>query len=122
MADVVDLVTFHTSMADIGGFAQVKSEFIPEGVHKVFCGRCYLKVAEELFKSVKSFRKRMKPLLNKEEDYVRNKNDRNLGDQIPNPVRDHAVFKPGRIGLCGGKRWGIGLSPSGNVSVNRGTH
>jgi enamine deaminase RidA (YjgF/YER057c/UK114 family) len=30
MADIVELVTFHTSMADIGGFAQVKSEFIPE--------------------------------------------------------------------------------------------
>lgn len=30
MADVVELVTFHTSMTDIGGFAKVKSEFIPE--------------------------------------------------------------------------------------------
>jgi enamine deaminase RidA (YjgF/YER057c/UK114 family) len=30
LADVVELVTFHTSMADIRGFAKVKSEFIPE--------------------------------------------------------------------------------------------
>ncbi len=30
LADVVELMTFHTSMADIRGFAKVKSEFIPE--------------------------------------------------------------------------------------------
>jgi len=30
LADVVELVTFHTSMAEIRGFAKVKAEFIPE--------------------------------------------------------------------------------------------
>lgn len=30
LADVVELVTFHTSMADIRGFSKVKAEFIPE--------------------------------------------------------------------------------------------
>ncbi len=30
LADVVELVTFHTSMSDIRGFAKVKAEFIPE--------------------------------------------------------------------------------------------
>jgi enamine deaminase RidA (YjgF/YER057c/UK114 family) len=30
LADIVDLVTFHTSMKDIRGFMKVKSEFIPE--------------------------------------------------------------------------------------------
>ena len=30
LADVVDLMTFHTSMADIRGFSKVKAEFIPE--------------------------------------------------------------------------------------------
>ncbi len=29
-ADVVELVTFHTSRSDIRGFAKVKAEFIPE--------------------------------------------------------------------------------------------
>jgi len=30
LKDIVDLVTFHTSMKDIRGFMKVKSEFIPE--------------------------------------------------------------------------------------------
>ena len=30
MADVVELMTFHTSMEDIRGFSKVKAEFIPE--------------------------------------------------------------------------------------------
>jgi len=30
LADVVELVTFHTSMAEIKGFAKVKAEFVPE--------------------------------------------------------------------------------------------
>jgi enamine deaminase RidA (YjgF/YER057c/UK114 family) len=30
LADVVELVTFHTSMTDIRGFSKVKAEFIPE--------------------------------------------------------------------------------------------
>ena len=30
LEDIVELVTFHTSMADMRGFARVKSEFIPE--------------------------------------------------------------------------------------------
>jgi enamine deaminase RidA (YjgF/YER057c/UK114 family) len=30
LADIVDLVTFHTSMKDIRGFMKVKSEFIPD--------------------------------------------------------------------------------------------
>jgi enamine deaminase RidA (YjgF/YER057c/UK114 family) len=30
LADVVEIVTFHTSMQDVAGFAKVKSEFIPE--------------------------------------------------------------------------------------------
>lgn len=30
LADVVEIVTFHTSMKDIAGFSKVKSEFIPE--------------------------------------------------------------------------------------------
>ena len=30
LPDVVELVTFHTSMSDIRGFAKVKAEFIPE--------------------------------------------------------------------------------------------
>jgi enamine deaminase RidA (YjgF/YER057c/UK114 family) len=30
LADVVELVTFHTSMKDIRGFGKVKAEFIPE--------------------------------------------------------------------------------------------
>ena len=30
MADVVDLLTFHKSMADIRGFSRVKSEFFPD--------------------------------------------------------------------------------------------
>jgi enamine deaminase RidA (YjgF/YER057c/UK114 family) len=30
LADVVELVTFHTSMGEIRGFAKVKAEFIPE--------------------------------------------------------------------------------------------
>ncbi len=30
LADVVEIVTFHTSMEDIAGFAKIKSEFIPE--------------------------------------------------------------------------------------------
>ncbi len=30
LADVVEIVTFHTSMQDIAEFAKVKSEFIPE--------------------------------------------------------------------------------------------
>jgi enamine deaminase RidA (YjgF/YER057c/UK114 family) len=30
LADVVELMTFHTSMGDIRGFSKVKAEFIPE--------------------------------------------------------------------------------------------
>lgn len=30
LADVVELVTFHTSMTDIRGFSKVKAQFIPE--------------------------------------------------------------------------------------------
>jgi len=30
LADVVELMTFHTSMGDIRGFSRVKAEFIPE--------------------------------------------------------------------------------------------
>ncbi|MBU2549850.1 MAG: RidA family protein [Proteobacteria bacterium] len=30
LADIVELTTFHTSMADIRGFSKVKAEFIPE--------------------------------------------------------------------------------------------
>jgi enamine deaminase RidA (YjgF/YER057c/UK114 family) len=30
LADVVELMTFHTSMGDIRGFSKVKTEFIPE--------------------------------------------------------------------------------------------
>jgi len=30
LADVVELMTFHTSMGDIRGFAKVKAEFVPE--------------------------------------------------------------------------------------------
>jgi enamine deaminase RidA (YjgF/YER057c/UK114 family) len=30
LADVVELMTFHTSMVDIRGFSKVKAEFIPE--------------------------------------------------------------------------------------------
>lgn len=30
LTDIVELVTFHTSMADMRGFMKVKSEFIPE--------------------------------------------------------------------------------------------
>jgi enamine deaminase RidA (YjgF/YER057c/UK114 family) len=30
LADVVEIVTYHTSMKDIAGFSKVKSEFIPE--------------------------------------------------------------------------------------------
>lgn len=30
LADVVELITFHTSMSDIRGFAKVKAGFIPE--------------------------------------------------------------------------------------------
>jgi len=30
LADIVELVTYHTSMKDIKGFSRVKSEFIPE--------------------------------------------------------------------------------------------
>jgi enamine deaminase RidA (YjgF/YER057c/UK114 family) len=30
LADIVEIMTFHTSMADIRGFSKVKAEFIPE--------------------------------------------------------------------------------------------
>ncbi|PKN19120.1 MAG: hypothetical protein CVU71_10095 [Deltaproteobacteria bacterium HGW-Deltaproteobacteria-6] len=30
LADIVELMTFHTSMSDIRGFSKVKAEFIPE--------------------------------------------------------------------------------------------
>ena len=30
LADIVEIVTYHTSMQDVAGFSSVKSEFIPE--------------------------------------------------------------------------------------------
>ncbi|MBU1195566.1 MAG: RidA family protein [Proteobacteria bacterium] len=31
LADIVELVTYHTSMKDIKGFSKIKAQFIPEG-------------------------------------------------------------------------------------------